>query len=268
MPIKILKVKNGIDNLRLCIFPKSSLYILSAGYIILIIFILSCSDKGTEPDDDNNNYSQADKVYDIDGNEYHTVTIGEQVWMLENLRVTHFNTGEPIPMVPDTNDWTDMDTSACCSYANIDTLADIYGLLYNWYAVADVRKIAPYGWHIPSDDEWKQLELYLGMTQSEVDGTTERGTDQGNQMRETGTLHWKMNNYGATNSSGFTALPGGYRYYYGYYSNLGYLAGWWTTTESNTGNAWARFVSVSYTGVHRFAYYKQFGFSVRCIRDY
>ena len=106
-----------------------------------------------------------------------------------------------------------------------------YGRLYNWYAVADSRNIAPTGWHVPSDAEWKQLEMYLGMSQSEADGLAVRGTTEGGKMKEAGTTHWLNPNTGATNESGFSGLPGGYRGYNGSYYGIGGIADFWSSTE-------------------------------------
>ena len=244
--------------------------ILYTFFLLLICLVyLSCSEKTTEPDnDDGNNHTvEADTVSDIDGNVYKTVTIGDQVWMMENLKVTHFCNGDLIPIITHTNEWADLSGPACCGYVNSDSLIKIFGLLYNWYAVSDTRNISPEEWHVPTDEEWKELEIYLGMNQSQADTTGERGTNEGDKLRETGTVHWKMYNFNATNSSGFTALPGGYRFFYGIFNNLGYLASWWTATEYNSDNAWSRFVSNSYSKVFRSNYPKNYGFSVRCIKD-
>jgi len=243
--------------------------IFSLIYIItsLVLVYFSCSDKSTEPDDDGNNYSQADTVYDIDGNEYQTVTIGNQVWMVENLKVTHFRNGDPIPYIAGLAEWSDLFSPACCGYENSDSLVEIYGLLYNWYAVSDTHNLTPQGWHVSTDEDWKKLELFLCMDTSEINLSGQRGTDQGGQLKETGLLHWKDYNMGATNSSGFTALPGGYRFFYGTFNNVGNLGTWWTLTERDSTKAWSRILSNSYAGVFRADYPKNYGFSVRCIKD-
>ena len=237
--------------------------------LVVTLLCLACSDKSTEPDDDdgNNHTSLTDTVTDIDGNIYKIVTIGDQVWMAENLKVTHFRNGDPIPIITDTTEWANLSNAACCSYANNDSLMEIYGLLYNWYAVADIRNMAPTGWHVPTDEDWKQLELLLGMDTVEVNWSGKRGTDQGGQLKETGLSHWKDYNVGATNSTGFIALPGGYRFFYGTFNNIGNLGTWWTATESDLPDAWSRILSNSYSGIFRADYPKNYGFSVRCIKD-
>ena len=148
-------------------------------------------------------------VTDIDGNTYQTVKIGDQWWMAENLKVTCYRNGDAIPNITDGTTWASLSTGAYCEYNNDINNVATYGRLYNWYAVTDSRNIAPAGWHVPSDAEWKQLEMYLGMSQSEADATGWRGTDEGGKLKEVGTMHWNSPNTGATNESGFTALPGG-----------------------------------------------------------
>lgn len=255
-----------MKSLSISNFRRLSTYSIP-GFII-IYFYFSCSDKGTEPDDDGHNYhSQVDTVYDIDGNEYHTVTIGEQIWMVENLKVTHFRNGDPIPIITSESEWASLVSPACCGYANSDSLVEIYGLLYNWSAVSDTHNLAPQGWHVPTDEEWKQLELFLGMDTVEVDWSGQRGADQGGQLKETGLQHWNDYNMDATNSSRFTALPGGYRFFYGTFNNLGNLGTWWTETESDSTKAWSRILSNSYSGIFRADYPKNYGFSVRCVKD-
>jgi len=168
-------------------------------------------------------------VTDIDGNVYKTVKIGNQWWMAENLKVTRYRNGDPIPNITDNHTWVDLSTGAYCNYNNDISNVATYGRLYNWYAVDESRNIAPAGWHVPTDDEWKQLEIYLGMSPTEADETHWRGTDEGGKLKETGTTHWYSPNTGATNESGFTALPGGYRVSGGF-SSLGFGAYFWSST--------------------------------------
>ncbi|HMA76597.1 MAG TPA: FISUMP domain-containing protein [Candidatus Krumholzibacteriaceae bacterium] len=207
-------------------------------------------------------------VTDIDGNVYQTVTIGTQEWMAENLKVTHYRNGDPIPNVTDDGTWYGLSSGAYCEYDNDGGNVTTYGRLYNGYAVDDSRNIAPEGWHVATDEEWKQLEMYLGMSQSEADDTGLRGTDEGGKLKESGTTHWISPNTGATNESGFTALPGGYRYDYGSFTNMGLYAFFWSSTESNNSFiAWHRYLGYGSAQVGRGDYYKQDGFSVRCVRD-
>jgi len=210
-------------------------------------------------------------VSDITGNNYKWVKIGMQVWMAENLRTTRFNDNTEIPLISDNSAWGSLTTSAYCWYNN-DSInyANPYGALYNWYAV-DVksnsnRNICPVGWHIPSDDEWKTLEMYMGMSQSQADTTSSRGTDEGGKLKETGVVHWDSPNTGATNESGFNAIPGGGRSSSMFYSirQNSYL---WTSSERNVGFAWYRRLDYNYSVIRRLDHLIGRGFSVRCLRD-
>ncbi len=239
-------------------FNKLFVIIVSA----IMIFTVSCKKDPTSSIDPTT-------VTDIEGNVYNTVTIGEQVWMVENLKVTHYRNGDAIPNVTNKSDWSNLSTGAYCSYDNGGVDINVYGLLYNWYAVNDNRNIAPEGWHIPSDAEWKELEMYLGMSQTEADDTGYRGTDEGGKLKETGTAHWKNPNEGATNSSGFSGLPGGYRDGSGTFNNVSYYGRWWSSTVTIYFNFFAWYRSLHYydSAVGRNGYFKQGGFSVRCIQD-
>ena len=207
-------------------------------------------------------------VSDIDGNTYKTIQIGNQEWMAENLKVTQYQNGEVIQSVSDNTQWSNLSTGAYCSYENSVSNISIYGLLYNWYAVDDSRGLTPIGWHIPSDEEWKELEMYLGISQTEADDTGYRGTDEGGKLKETGTTHWGIPNTGATNSSGFTALPGGYRYSDGDFNDMGDANLWSSSSTNLTSNyAWGRRLFYDYSDVFRTKIKKQDGLSIRCVRD-
>jgi len=217
------------------------------------------------------NGSEADSITDIDGNTYKTVQIGNQWWMAENLQVTHYRNGEAIANVTDYRAWTNLITGAFCNYNNNEANVATYGRLYNWYAVNDIRNISPAGWHVPSDEEWKQLEIFLGMSQSVADGSGFRGITEGGKMKESGTSHWLSPNTGANNSSSFTALPGGFRDENGNYQDLGSHANFWSSTEDysddDNNDAWYRYLTYGYANICRENYYKRNGFSVRCVRS-
>ncbi|MBN1480418.1 hypothetical protein EH223_20385 [candidate division KSB1 bacterium] len=205
-------------------------------------------------------------VTDIDGDVYQTVKIGEQWWMMENLKVTRYGNGDPIEHVTGNSQWVNLTTGAWCAYDNDPVNADTYGLLYNWYAVNDSRTIAPEGWHVPTDEEWKQLEMALGMSRDDADDTGWRGTDEGGKMKATGTLEagtglWYAPNTGATNESCFSALPGGYRTANGTFNNLGYDANFWSSTESSSSDAWYRNLIYTNSTVNRYNYNKERVFS-------
>jgi len=207
-------------------------------------------------------------VSDIDGNVYHAVKIGTQWWMAENLKVTRYRNGDPVPSVTEDMRWTDLSSGAYCVYDNNENNKEIYGLLYNWFAVNDNRGVAPEGWHIPTDTEWKELEMHLGMSQSEADGTDWRGTDEGGKLKDEGTVHWNSPNTGATNESGFSALPGGYRSYFtGTFNEVNSNASFWTSWEYNPSGAWSRKLGHNTSAIHRYNLIKNYGFSIRCVKD-
>ena len=199
----------------------------------------------------------AQTVTDIDGNVYETVIIGEQEWTVTNLKVRHYRNGDPIPTGLSDSQWSSTTAGAYAVYDNNESNADTYGYLYNWYAVDDSRNIAPAGWHVPTDDEWQTLVDYLGGS-----------SIAGGKMKETGTEHWNSPNTGATNESGFTALPGGYRGSgNGNDYGMGGYGHFWSSTEGGSGLAWNRILSYYGSGVYRGGSGKQSGFSVRCLRD-
>jgi uncharacterized protein (TIGR02145 family) len=189
---------------------------------------------------------------DIDGNIYKTIEIGSQVWMAENLATTRFNDGTAIPLVTSNTIWTQATNPAYSWYNNV-TVA--YGALYNWFA-ASSGKLCPDGWHVPGDEEWTTLETYLG-------GSIVAGS----KLKESGTLHWQAPNSGADNSSGFTAIPGGYRYYSGVYNTITRYGYWWSSTESSTANAYGRDMYYGYSNLDRISSDKRSGAAIRCVKD-
>jgi uncharacterized protein (TIGR02145 family) len=196
-------------------------------------------------------------VKDIDGNTYKTIKIGTQIWMVENLKVTHYLNGELIPKITDNTDWSNLTTGARCYYNNDSaTYNGTYGALYNWESV-NTDNICPTGWHIPNNDEWISLASYLGGYNV-----------AGGKLKETGIIHWMTPNAGATNETGFTALPGGSRLYDGgTFFNNGQYGYFWTSTEVTTSQAyyWYVFYQESILGGGS-GLNKNFGCSVRCLR--
>jgi uncharacterized protein (TIGR02145 family) len=205
-------------------------------------------------------------VRDVTGNHYETVLVGKQIWMAENLATTQYNDGTNIPLVTDNSAWVALTTPAYCWYDNDSaTNAPDYGAMYNWYTV-NTGNLCPAGWHVPTDDEWKTMEMFLGMTQAQADATEIRGNDEGAKLKETGTAHWSSPNV-ATNSSGFTALPGGYEGFFevnftGLYNN----AYFWSSSESGV-DAWNRILYYNSPQVYRGPMARQEGYSVRCVHD-
>ena len=212
-------------------------------------------------------------VTDIDGNVYQTVKIGDQWWMAENLKVTHYCNGDPISNVTDGIEWMNLKTGAFCNYLNNASLATRFGLLYNWYAVNDSRLLAPADWHVPTDEEWIELEMHLGMSPQVVNHMGHRGTDEGGKLKETGTQLWMSPNAGATNESGFTALPVGYRdaFAWGLFDWMYYIAYYWSSTEYYNPYfpdvALSRSVVYDRSEIYRMDDHMQNGYSVRCVRN-
>ena len=208
-------------------------------------------------------------VTDIDGNEYQTVPIGSQLWMAENLKVTHYRNGDEIPNITSNSTWENTYTGAYCVYNNTPANADTYGNLYNWYAVDDSRDIAPEGWHVPTDEEIMEMEMALGMSQSQANSGGWRGTNEGSKLAGGYDL-WAngnlRNNY-EFGTSGFSFLPGGYRSGYGTFDAVGGYGGLWSSAESSSTGALYRGLYYDYTTVGRYGYDKRYGFSVRCVRD-
>jgi uncharacterized protein (TIGR02145 family) len=211
---------------------------------------------------------------DVEGNTYKVVRIGDQIWMAENLRTTKYRSGVSVPNVkgelnpeapivgPD-SDWPFLTSAAWCSYENNGVISATYGHLYNWYAIADARGLCPAGWHVPGDGEWTVLINELGGSEL-----------AGGKMKATGTLEagtglWRAPNTSATNSSGFSALPGGEcEYGYGLFFLLTRYGKWWSSTSNS--NEYSSYISLYYLegGVERSSHGdKNYGFSVRCIRD-
>jgi uncharacterized protein (TIGR02145 family) len=154
----------------------------------------------------------------------------------------------------------------------------VYGLLYTWAAVMNgaagsdsnpsgVQGVCPTGWHVPGDAEWKQLEMFLGMSQSQANAIGWRGTTEGGKLKEAGTVHWASPNTGADNSSGYTALPGGYRYFDGDFIQFGTNSYWWSATDLSASDAWYRHLKNNSAQMDRSYSHKSSGLPVRCLRD-
>ena len=236
------------------------LFLASSAMILLGVFI---SHSGCKKDDDNNPPST---VTDLDGNAYHTVTIGTQVWMVENLKTTKFSDGTAIPLVSDNVAWISLNSPGYCYYGNDYSNSNTYGALYNWYAV-NTGILAPAGWHVPTDADWTTLEDYvnanLGNSGSVAKALASK-TDW-TSSTEYGAIG---NDLTKNNASGFSALPGGGRGDYGYFSDIGGTGIWWSSSETNGGGAWYRDLWFNWSEVgHGSSMMLEFGFSVRCIKD-
>ena len=183
------------------------------------------------------------------------ILISGQIWAGKNLDVSTYRNGDPIPQVTDAATWAALTTGAYCYYNNDSaTYAATYGKLYNWYAVNDPRGLAPAGWHIPSDAEWLTLFYFAP-------------NGLGAVLKEMGTAHWQSPNNGATNSTGFTAVGGGWREPDGTFKDEGKRAGFWNSTEKDAEKAWAHWLDNFSIGISWTGFNKQYGHSVRCLRD-
>jgi uncharacterized protein (TIGR02145 family) len=176
--------------------------------------------------------------------------------MVKNLKTTRYNDGTAIPLVTDGAAWAALSTPGYCWYENEESsFKPSYGALYNGYTV-NTGKLCPIGWHVPSDAEWTALRTYLGGENV-----------AGEKLKESGTTYWVSPNTGATNESGFTALPGGLRYQDGLFHDFGFSGYWWSSTEYSASRAFFFYMDYEYSNVFRFDNFKKIGFSVRCMKD-
>ena len=199
-------------------------------YIFFISIIIFAVFTACEKTDDPIDTDKEITCKDADGNVYKTVKIGTQVWMAENLKTTKYNDGAEIPNVTGNVEWSNLSTGAYCNYNNADSNAVIYGRLYNWAAVG-TGKLAPAGWHVATDEDYTILTNFLG-GESAADG----------KLKETGTAHWVATNKSVDNSTGFTALPGGFRWIDGKFDKICYNGCWWTSSVNESATAWGRFM--------------------------
>ncbi len=214
-----------------------------------------------------------DYCIDADNNVYKTVKIGTQVWMAENLRTTKYRNGEIISKVTASATWDGLTTGAWSNNSNKDVNGILFGHLYNWFAVADSRNIAPAGWHVATDAEWTTLENYLIANGGNWDGTTTgdkiaKSIASVNLWESSSTAGSMGNESTMNNLTGFTAYPGGYRLFSGTSIVPGSNCQWWTSTESTSEYAWDRYLGIDAGGgLGRGSYDKNGGFYVRCVKD-
>jgi uncharacterized protein (TIGR02145 family) len=219
-------------------------------------------------------HGQTGTLSDNDGHTYNWIGIGNQIWMQQNLNTSKYQNGDAIPNVTDNATWGGLTTGAYCDYSNTPSNSTTYGKLYNFYSVADARKISPASWHVPTDAEYTTMENYLIANGYNYDGTT-----SGNKIAKAlgassgWTFYSGVGAIGNTdypakrNASGFTALPGGYRYFNGTYYSIGNSGSWWSATEHSTAYAWYRYLFYNNYHSSRSINTKSYGFSVRCLRD-
>ena len=228
---------------------------IKTGFAALVLLLaISCKKENTPIQSSVGIDQNATTTVQADINERtgDAINIGTQVWKKKDLVTSFYRNGDKIPEVKNPAKWSHLTTGAWCWYNNNPA----NGKLYNWYAVNDPRGLAPQGWHVPSDSDWTTLTTYLGGL-----------TLAGGKMKETGTIHWLTPNADATNSSGFTALPGGTRYYLGSFFDMGGYGYWWSSTESDFQSAHYRYLTYFYGTISGNTDYKLNGFSIRCIKD-
>ncbi|RIH67089.1 hypothetical protein D1164_01255 [Mariniphaga sediminis] len=193
-----------------------------------------------------------DTVTDIDGNIYHTVQIGDQIWMKENLRTTRYKNGDIIETtVPENKDINEENNPKYVwVFAGKEKNVNTYGRLYTWYSITDSRGLCPCGWHIPDESEWLKLANFLGGE-----------SVAGGKLKKEGIIDWYSPNIGATNESGFSALPGGGRLSNGVFNDYGNGAIWWNMEGSGY------YLNYSDAYIHKWDFVKKSGLSVRCVKD-
>jgi uncharacterized protein (TIGR02145 family) len=209
---------------------------------------------------------------DQQGNVYKTIVIGTQEWMAENLNTSIYRNGDAIPTGLSNADWENTintQQGAWAYYNNDASYACPYGKFYNWYACVDARQLCPVGWHVPTDADWSVMINFLDPL---ANGGANTPNSAGGKMKTTGTIEvatglWLSPNQSSANNSGFSGVPGGFRYYFGDYDGIGDAAHWWSSSEGVTDFAWSRNLQYSSGNAGRFSGYKPYGFSVRCLRD-
>jgi uncharacterized protein (TIGR02145 family) len=224
-------------------------------------------------------------VVDIDGNVYDIVKIGDQWWMSKNLRTSRYRNGDDIPSGLDDVSWAHTESGAYAVYPHVvepgvgseDEVLGAYGALYNYLAVSDPRGLCPAGWRVPSDADWMQLEVHLGMPEEEAEQPFGRGTTEGGKLKATRTdpdphPRWTAPNTGATDESGWSGLPGGYRWHDGVFGGLGGYGFWWSSTGFHSNEvgwdvAWFRSIQYNFGVVFRGSSHQASGFSVRCLKE-
>lgn len=230
-------------------------------FLFVLVFVLVSCNKTTgkvEP-------LEYGTVTDIDGHTYKTVKIGNQWWMCENLKVEHYADGSPIEYIDVNSNDSIWQQAQVGSYCFIND--SVYGKLYNHFAVSDSRKLAPAGWHIPSDAEWQTMEKYIGMSESQASNLAWRGTNEAEKLLVKSSIGWPTSSllFG-TNEYGFSALPGGVRITDGTTNIFQTTAFWWTSTSETT-HAYYRYIDYQHKQIFRQHTYPNYGMSVRCVKD-
>jgi len=232
----------------------------------MVFFV--CSTSCNKEDDNTPVIKETGTMTDIDGNVYKTIKIGNQWWMAENLKVGKFRNGTFLRLAASAAEWADSTHKpAYCIYDNNNTAP---GCLYNWQAVSDTNQLAPEGWHIPSDDEWKELERYVGMSAAEAGKVGWRGAHEGEKLKIQSPQNWTdFEGVWSTNESGFSALAGSCRLHDGSWGDPGLAATgfWWTSGSYSGEESWYRYLDYKNANVFRSHCNSGYGFSVRCVKN-
>lgn len=233
---------------------------------ILFGAVAACDKSSDKSDDPPRDFPSAGTVTDADGNEYNTVIIGKQVWMVENLKTTTYNDGTPIPYNITDHSWGQLSKGEYFNYDNLESNAEIYGRLYNWYAV-NTGKLAPTGWHVPTIDDWNILKKFVAANPGSSGNEAKALASKTNWATSTN-VGAIGNNLNINNSTGFTALPGGCRHYAGSFQLMGSAGIWWSSSYidyapyvQSLGSNTVDFISSSRLNG------EEQGYSVRCVRD-
>lgn len=256
-------------NIRYSVCIKKRNRFISSLILLFTLVILFPSCKEEEPPVPA---QETGTVTDNEGHVYKTVKIGDQWWMAENLRATKYRNGASIQLITEDTSWSNSTAGAYCIFDNNNNNAGITGLLYNWYVVNDANSIAPEGWHIPTDAEWKALEKYLGMNDIDLEKSNWRGSHEGEKLKSTNQQNWApYENILNTDESGFSALAGNCRMFNGSWGSpldLQSMGFWWSASDNSGNNqAWYRYLDYKKDNVFRFYGPKTYGFSIRCVKD-
>ncbi len=246
-------------------------------YLLICIAtsMLNFSCKSEKVNSSNPDEDESDPVIitDVEGNEYHTIRIGSQLWTVEDLRTTKYNDGTAIPLVTGDTAWSNCTFGAYCSYFNSENADTIrkYGLFYNWYAV-NTGKLVPKGWHVPSQNDWNKLRDYLIANGYNWDSTLNdnkiaKSIASQNDWKYSATAGTIGNDRSLNNKSGFSALPGGSRYSNGIFGNRGLMSHWWSSTPTYADLVFSEFLTYENQAIILHNVQKTKGFVVRIVKD-
>ncbi len=238
-------------------------------FIYGLIFLFTIMESSCKKTDDTIVLKETGTVTDVDGNIYKTIKIGNQWWMAEDLKVKKYKNGDFINQIQSDSLKWNMDTIG--AYAdNITNSNELIGRFYNWYTVKNAKQLAPEGWHIPTDNEWKKMEIFLGMNSSEADKPGWRGNGEGDKLKKQAPNGWTtFEKVWGNNESGFNAIANGCKLFNSNYGDPGQFATefWWSISEQNNSEVWYRYLDYKNSAIFRSHTYKNYGFSVRCVKN-